>query len=143
MNRKDMGNVIKTMRLSRNMTQAELAKAIKRSQSTIGMWERGEREPDLEAQEALADAFNVPISSFYTDHNEPKAGNLDSDFTDRIINAISDAIIPRTVEARIVSFGMDQLSQEERERLLATIRAMFSNRPELFALKKGDDDHDA
>ena len=46
---------------------------------------------------------------------------------------------PRTVEARIVSFGMDRLPQEDRERLLAMIRAMYANRPDLFDNKKGED----
>lgn len=38
----------------------------------------------------------------------------------------------RTKEARIVSGGMDKLPQEQREQVLNVLRAMFSNRPELF-----------
>ena len=45
---------------------------------------------------------------------------------------------PVTPEARIVSFGMDQLPQQDRETILNMIRAMFSKRPEakLFADKE-------
>lgn len=55
-------------------------------------------------------------------------------------NNRSNDIKPRTVEARIVSFGMDQLPQEDREKLLAVVRAMYSNKPDLFTNRK-DDDH--
>ena len=40
-------NNIKEARLSRGMSQAELAKAVGVSPSAIGMIERGEREPSL------------------------------------------------------------------------------------------------
>lgn len=45
---------------------------------------------------------------------------------------------PVTPEARIVSFGMDQLPQQDRDTILNMIRAMFSKRPEakLFADKE-------
>ena len=48
---------------------------------------------------------------------------------------------PMTPEARIVSFGMDQLPQQDRETILNMIRAMFSKRPEakLFADKEEND----
>lgn len=54
---------IKTMRLSRQLTQRELAKRLGISSSTIAMWETAKREPDFESLEALADEFNVPLAS--------------------------------------------------------------------------------
>ena len=61
--REDIGIRIKTMRLSRRMTQADLAKAIGQSPSSITMYESGRRMPDFETMEALADVFNVPMAS--------------------------------------------------------------------------------
>lgn len=53
--------VLKFLRSSRNITQAELAKAIGVSASTIGMYESGVREPNFETEEKIADYFNVSL----------------------------------------------------------------------------------
>ena len=46
---------------------------------------------------------------------------------------------PKTLEARIVSGGMDKLPQEDRERILSILRAMYSKRPELFTEGENDE----
>lgn len=59
-----MGNfysILKALRTSHHMTQEELAKVLKISRSTVGMYENGSREPDYETLEAIADYFNVDI----------------------------------------------------------------------------------
>lgn len=50
---------LKELRSQNRMTQADLGKLLKVSGSTISMYERGERTPDYETLEALADIFNV------------------------------------------------------------------------------------
>lgn len=61
MSRKDeIGERIKTMRLARGMSQGDLASAVNCRQSTIAMWEGGQRQPDLDMIDFLADVFNVP-----------------------------------------------------------------------------------
>ena len=65
--KKLLGLRIKTMRQSRKMTQADLARAINQSQSSITMYETGRREPDFETMEALADVFNVPLVALIDD----------------------------------------------------------------------------
>lgn len=62
-----VGEKIKTGRLSRKMTQADLAKALGVSPSAVGMWEQDRREPDFDTLEALADVFNVPMSYFVSE----------------------------------------------------------------------------
>ena len=47
---------------------------------------------------------------------------------------------PLTPEARIVSYGMDSLPQEQRELILNMVKAMF---PETFKPTKGTDDDEA
>lgn len=54
-------NILKMLRASKGITQDELAKALKISRSTIGMYESGSREPDFETLELIADYFNVDI----------------------------------------------------------------------------------
>lgn len=52
-------NILKELRLSKGITQVELAKQLGISRSTIGMYESGSREPDFETLELIADYFNI------------------------------------------------------------------------------------
>ena len=63
-NKEDMGERIRAARLSHGMTQADLAEAVGVKKSTVGMWENGLREPNIDTLEALADVFNVPMRYF-------------------------------------------------------------------------------
>lgn len=58
---------IQTMRMSRGISQTDLAKKIGVSRSTIAMWEIGSRVPNWDMVEALADVFNVRASAIYED----------------------------------------------------------------------------
>lgn len=51
--------ILKELRLSKGITQGELAKQLGISRSTVGMYESGSREPDFETLELIADHFNV------------------------------------------------------------------------------------
>ena len=54
-----------------------------------------------------------------------------------VVNVNSEA--PRTVEARIVSFGMDKLPKETREMILGMVTGMFAGKPEAEYFKKEED----
>lgn len=56
-------DMLKYLRASHNISQAELSKAIGVSPSTIGMYETGEREPSFEIEEKIADYFNVSLDT--------------------------------------------------------------------------------
>lgn len=58
--RKSIGTRIKAMRLSRGMSQNDLADALHCGQSTVAMYETGKRMPDIDTVDMLADIFNVP-----------------------------------------------------------------------------------
>ena len=100
-----LGLRIKTMRKSRKMTQADLALAINQSQSSITMYETGRREPDFETLEALADVFNIPLVSLV-------------DFS----GYVSDS----NPQIRAVSTMMENMSDEQRDQILAIVRAVVS-----------------
>ena len=51
--------VLKELRKSKKMTQAELAKTMNVSQGTIAYWEKGDREPSYADLKRLADIFKV------------------------------------------------------------------------------------
>ena len=122
MAKKEIGHRIKTMRLSRGLTQADLAKAINQTQSSITMYENGRREPDFETLEALADVFNVPLASLVSEET------------------VSPPVYDSSSEdLRVLFADLTKLSPEQQKQARSLFRAafMFTN-PELF--NEGDDD---
>ena len=114
-----IGENIKNARKALKMSQDALADAIGANRVTISQYERGTYLPSVRALERLAEVFGMTTSQL-TGGAEPKSG------------------APKTVEARIVSGGMDQLPRERREQILAVVRAMCSDCSELFM--KGEDE---
>lgn len=55
-------NILKYLRQRSGMTQLELANKLQVSKSTISMYENGNREPDFETLEFIADIFNVDMN---------------------------------------------------------------------------------
>ena len=51
------------LRRERGLTQAALAERLGISKSAVSMYERGNREPELELLQAMADLFGVSVSS--------------------------------------------------------------------------------
>lgn len=52
---------LKYLRKEKELTQDELAKRLEISRSSLAMYEQGNREPDFETQESIADYFNVNL----------------------------------------------------------------------------------
>ena len=77
----EFNKVLKSLRLDDGLTQRELGKKLGLSGSAISMYERGEREPELEVLEVIADFFNVSIDFLHT-------GNLSSQ------HSLPDNILP-------------------------------------------------
>lgn len=59
------------LRKRSGMSQKELAEKIGISRSAVGMYEAGEREPDFETLEALADTFNVNMDTLLGKSSPP------------------------------------------------------------------------
>ena len=125
-----IGERIRTLRLSHNMTQADLAKALNQSQSSITMYETGRREPDFETLEALADVFNVPLIYFVND------GKTVTVFTD---DKPPDSDAPITHEVRIISGGIDKMPPERRAQALKILQVAFAEYSDLFKEDHTDD----
>lgn len=86
-----------SLRNSRGMTQAELAKALGVSNGAVGNYERGEREPDFDTLQRIAEFFGVDAnyllgydgSGYYTD---PETARVAQElFDDRELRALFDA----------------------------------------------------
>lgn len=56
-------DMLKYYRSLHDMSQAALAKELGLSASTISMYEVGQREPDFETEEKIADYFNVDLNT--------------------------------------------------------------------------------
>lgn len=55
------GMMLKKLRTEKEISQADMAKILGLSRSTIGMYEQGKREPDFETLERIADYFNINL----------------------------------------------------------------------------------
>ena len=64
----------KLLRIRSKLTQEELAKQLELSKSTISMYENGNREPDFDTLEQIADFFKVD-PNFLLGSNVPAYGN--------------------------------------------------------------------
>ena len=57
----NFGSILKNLRVSREITQEQLASMLGVSRSAVGMYETGGRQPDFEMMETIADIFNVDM----------------------------------------------------------------------------------
>lgn len=56
-------DMLKYFRMRDNLSQAELARKLGLSASTVSMYEVGNREPDFETEEKIADFFNTDLNT--------------------------------------------------------------------------------
>lgn len=63
--------ILKKLRKSKGLTQAELGKILGVSPSTIGMYEQGRRTPDKDALIAISNYFNVSTDYLLGNEKEP------------------------------------------------------------------------
>lgn len=89
--------ILRLLRNEKGMSQQELADALGISKSSINMYERGERQPNFEVLEAIADFFNVDIDYLLGRTNK----------TTKIIN-------PQTIAAH---FDGDEYTEEELSKI--------------------------
>lgn len=68
---------LKRLRKQHGYTQKHLSTLLEMSESAIGMYERGERRPDFETLEAIADVFNVRMSDLIDEKPAPQEDGLD------------------------------------------------------------------
>lgn len=134
-------NIVKELRKKKGIQQKELALEIGVSRPTVSEWESNKKDPSGERLRKLAEYFGVDElvilgRGIYMPEDPRIAGKSE---TDQIIERLLEQLgrQPKTVEARIVSGGMDKLPQKDREKILGVVRAMYANG--VFD-EKGDDE---
>lgn len=58
---KTLGSAIKNARESRGMTQDELSKAVGISRSSVAMYEKDQREPQINVLKRLSEVLAIPL----------------------------------------------------------------------------------
>lgn len=66
-----IGTRLRYLRKQDKITQQQLADQLGIAKSTVSMYETGQREPDFEMLEKLADFFNVPMHTFFPGGETP------------------------------------------------------------------------
>lgn len=59
------GSKLKDLRILKGMALEEVATMVECDPSSISLWERGERRPNVKSLRRIADFFKVPISTFF------------------------------------------------------------------------------
>ena len=124
-------NIIRELRKRANLQQKDLASAVGVSVATVSDWETQKKDPSNERLQKLAKLFGVdPLVVL-------GCGIIDLSHFGVEPKQVQPA---QTPEARIVSFGMDQLPKEEREKILTILQTMYNNNPKLFRRETENDD---
>lgn len=92
------GDKLKSLRTRRSVSQVELATYLHISKSAVSMYERGERTPDFETLEGIADFFNVSIDYLLDRENgsmyylDPEVAEIANEMSSRPeLKALMDA----------------------------------------------------
>ena len=110
-----MGERLKQLRLSKKMTQGDLAKKVGVSVSTIGMYERGQRSPDNEMLVKISRTFSVSVDTLLGVRElSHEAIDIMTEMKDKIMGS-----------KELLLYGVP-LNDEDRERLLNAIEVATS-----------------
>lgn len=131
---------LRELRNSRKLSQQELANLLEISKSSINMYERGEREPGLDALEAMADFFNVDMDYLMGKTSEIKI--FDDKFDTKKLSSESQAydIIGKVFGSQTAELVhlFDSFNEEGKEKLLDTAQDMsqLERYKKIYQIKK-------
>ena len=143
-----LSEIVRNYRLEHDLSQREFAKRCGVTNSYISFIENEcnpktgrPMTPTIEQYKKLADGMSISVQELFQslDKDAPVILNvLNSPLNYPLLNedgGITEETpdqAPVTREAQILARGTDKLSQEERERLLTVVRAMFPMQQEFF-----------
>lgn len=116
----DFGNILRLLRNEKELSQQELADELEISKSAINMYERGERQPNFETLEMIADYFNVDMDYLYGRTNIRKKIHFDNDGTE-YITVSEDPDIRRIHRAR------EKMSEQEKNKMMQILELSFDD----------------
>lgn len=108
-------------------SDSAIADALKVSKQSICLWRNGQRSPKKSKMLEIAEMYGVDIGWLMGFDEEPEGDPVN-------INEL------QTIEAKILSKGIDKLPKEQREQALAMFKLMFEPKYEnLFTGEDVDD----
>lgn len=122
---------IKKLRLSRGLTQADVAKGIilprnkKIGPSAVGMYEQGRRKPSFEVLEAFADFFNVDLNTLSDSFTSANQQNINLNSSNKSVHI---PVLGYVVAGVPISAVQDILGYEEISKDLSLSGEFFALR---------------
>ena len=105
-----LSDTIKELRRKNYLNQTAFANKIGVTQSAVSQWEHDLTKPNSEQLKMISTVFNISVDDLLRGENSPGP---------------TDQGAPRTQEARLVSFAMDSMPKEQREKILNVFNAMY------------------
>ena len=151
---------LKQLRKERNINQRELSEYLKVAPSTISMYENGQREPNFEVLEVLADFFNVDMNYLLGKTDKTTKLIIDKPQGLKIpvlgtvaagipISAVEDILdyeeVPQSWESQGEFFGLrikgDSMKPDinDGDTVIVRQQSMANNGDVVIALVNGDD----
>lgn len=116
---KEFGERLKQLRINRSMTQDELGLIFEspKAQSTIGTWERGNREPSMTDLIRISDFFNVSVDYLL--------GLTDEITTINTYKEENPKELKEFLNKNKVLFNGSELNEEEKQRMVDILTGLF------------------
>lgn len=126
-------DTLKKLRLSKKWTQDELGQKLHVSDRTIGTWERGTRQPNIETINEIASLFNV-TTDYLLGRPEKEDNSKYYDLSDKEKNDIAiqaEKLMEGIETGSNLNFYGEPATKEQKDRLLMAVKmAMEMNKME-------------
>jgi transcriptional regulator with XRE-family HTH domain len=80
----NIGEKIKKIRLTKNLSQKEVAVSVSLDRGQYSRIENGKVEPTLSSLEKIAKAFSVKVTDFFSDENDYDINSYDKDLVEKV-----------------------------------------------------------
>lgn len=124
-------DTLKRLRLSKGLTQEELANGTGLAKSSISMYESGRRKPSFEVLETFADFFNVDMNTLWETRTSvqspaPASGDLpDVSPTGQKIDARTRRQLENVLDDDNLTYNGVVLNGEDKEKVKKALELIF------------------
>lgn len=122
-----LGEKIKTLRKSNNLTQKELALKIGVTASTVTKYENGQLEPNIDILNKISNIFNISVSNLIDDNYSRKEFSTESEFlnfyelrnskeiADETISELTKFIILAVINKYNLNIDINQIDDSDKK----------------------------
>ena len=126
-NNSTFGDMLKNVRLSRNLSQEEFASLLGTSKQVISRYETGQRIPKITTVQEYADKLNTPLSSLLPSEKDPAWSDMVAEDAGPYIlhNEAEGIILPPDEYRLIISYR--SLNKDGQEKIVDYIDDLVSS----------------